>query len=324
VSNQWLVSHLIRNLKLRQLIVTSDDASEGFGVSDFLMLANDVIRSTIVPLLKRTREDYLLTREDLDIVSGTDRYSLPTRAAAETLKAILYDAGDGRWLPLERTSEEKAAEFSASEGRPFGYYLQDDSVVFVPEPSEANTVRFLYFGRPNRLVDVDEVGQISAINTGTGAVTFLGWDADPDDPDYTTTTAPAGFAAGATSYDFVKGTPGFRNRATAKSATRASNVLTFAPGDLPDGLAVGDFVCLAGETPIPQIPDTLHSLLSQEVSRTILESKGDKRTQQAEKTADKMQANAETMLSNRVQATPKYLTNPNAGGMSRAKRRWWR
>jgi hypothetical protein len=322
VANQWLVSNLIRELKLRQLIVTSDDARQGYAVSDFLMLANGVIRSTIVPLLKRTREDYLLTREDLSIVSGTDRYSLPTRAAAESLKAILYDAGSGKWPALERTTEDKASEFYPSEGRPFGYYLQDDSVVFVPAPSASATVRFLHFGRPNRLVDVDEVGQISDMDTSTGEVAFLGWDADPDDADYTTTTAPAAFATTATSYDFVKGTPGFRTRAKDVSATRTSNVLTFDPDDLPDGLAVGDFVCLAGETPIAQIPDTLHPFLAQEVSRAILESKGDKGADRAEKTADKMQANAEGMLANRVQATPKYIVNKNAVGMAR-KRRWW-
>lgn len=319
MANQWLVSNLIRNLKLRQLIVASDDTSEGFGVSDFLLLANDVIRATIVPLLKRTREDYLITREDLDVTTAADRYPLPTRAAAETLRAILYDAGDGQWVPLERTTEDKASEFTASEGRPFGYFLQDDEVVFVPASDQ--TVRFLYFARPNRLVDTDEVGQISAINTATGQVTVKGWDADSDAPDYTTTTAPEAFTS-SVAYDLVKGTPGFRNRATDLSATVASNVLTFDPDELPSGLAVGDFVCLAGETAIPQIPAELHPFLSQEVSRTVLEGKGDKRAIQAEKTADKMEKNAETMLSNRVQATPKYITNKNAAGTVRWLR-WW-
>ncbi len=323
MANQWLVSNLIRELKLRQLIVTSDDSSEGFGVADFLMLANSVIRSTVVPILKKTREDYLIQREALAVTSGTDRYPLPTRAAAETLKAILYADPAGTYPPLERTTEEKAHGFCPSDGRPFGYYLQDDSVVLVPASTGDATVRFLYFARPNRLVDVDEVGQISAIDTNAGTVTFLGWDADPDDPDYTTTDAPAGFLAGATSYDLTKGTPGFRNLAMDISATRSTNVLTFDPDDLPAGLAVGDFVCLAGETAIPQIPAELHAFLSQEIGRTVLEGKGDKGAAQAEKTSEKMQANAESMLHNRVQATPKYITNPNAAGMVRGKR-WWR
>lgn len=322
MANEWLVSNLIRSLKLRQLIVTSDDETQGFVTADFLRLINEVVRSRFVPLLKRTKEEYLIVREDLTLTAARDTYPLPKRAAAESLKTILYSDGAGKWIPLERTTEERAHEFEfAQSSCPAGYYLRDDSVVFVPVPSGGEQVRFLRYNRPSRVVEADEVGEISAINTATGGVTIKTVDADGE---FTVTTAPTTFTSSAR-YDLVKGSPGFRTRVIDLTATVASNVLTFAAASLPADLEVGDFVCLAGETPIAQIPAELHPALAQEVARTLLEAKGDKKADRAKDTLKDMLTDADAMLHNRVQAAPKYIKNDNApGSWSKFRRGGWR
>lgn len=326
MANEWLVSNLIRSLQLRQLITTADSAADGYTTADFLRLINETVRSKFVPLLKRTREDYLITRETLTLTAGRDKYPLPKRAAAEALKAIQYEAGDV-WPPLDRVTEDTAHEHvgNTSAGAPCAFYLQDDSAVFVPVPAGGESIRFLYYFRPSRVVEADEVGEITAIDTTTGQVTVKAWDEDAGA--FSSTTPPATFTTSAT-FDFVKGSPGFRCRAiNLASSGVASNVLTFAAADLPAGLEVGDFVCIAGETPIAQLPAELHPVLAHEVSRVLLEAKGDDKAKAAKETVKEMVTDAESMIQNRVQSAPKYVMNRNAPGHRPGLWRsgwWWR
>lgn len=322
MANRWLVSKLIRDIKRRGFIVQSDDVGDGFATADFLDVIDNVIRSKMVPLLKRTRESYLLRKVELELTSGTSRYPIPGRAAAESVHSILTEVSPDHWAPLERTEVHQAHAFTSAAGAGlFGYYLEDDSVEFIPTPGEA-TVRFVIYNRPNLVVEASAVGYISAVNTGTKAVTVKTWDEDAED--FTTSAAPSTFSSSVL-YDLVKGTPGFRNHGTDLAATVASNVLTFAE-TLPDNLAVGDFVCLAGETPIAQIPAELHPLLAQEVARELLEAKGDAKAERAQATADRLQTDALEMLTPRASAAPRYVHNFNAPGWKRGFLRWrgWR
>lgn len=319
MANRWLVQNLIANAKRRGFIVQSDDPVDGFSEEDFLALIDDVIRSRMVPLLKKTRESYLVRRVDVALTSGTDTYAIPERAAAEALHSILYEAEAGRWVPCQRTEVTQAHLFSRTTSGPPVFYLEDDSVVFVPSP-DTQTVRFLIFNRPNMVVPASAVGYVSTINTGTKAVTVKTWDEDTED--FATSAAPSSFTSSAT-YDLVKGTPGFRNHGTDLAATVASNVLTFAEA-LPANLAVGDFACLAGETPIAQVPAELHPMLAQEVTRVLLEAKGDPKADRAERTVARLEEDAKAMLSPRVQAAPRYLHNFNAPGWRKARWRGFR
>lgn len=319
MANPWLVQRrLIDSAQRRGWLVLSDDPNEGFSTEDFLDLIDEVTRSIIVPLLKRTRESYLVATEDLVLTAGVAGYSLPARAAAESLRSILYDAGDGRFVPLNRVEPEEAHAYNLSDGTPAVFYLQSDTVFFVPTPG-TQTVRFVYFKRPNRVVQASAVGLVSALNRGAKQVTVLSYTEDTGEFD--SAAAPATFTTAAL-FDFVKGTPGFSCHATDLVCSGvASNVLTFS-AELPDGLSVGDFVALAGETPIAQIPVELQPLLAQEVNRTMLEGKGDSKADRAGKTAERLEKNALDMLVPRTSETPKYVLNKNAPGWGRFRRRW--
>lgn len=324
MANRWLVQKLINSAKRRGLIVEADDENDGFATSDFLELIDELTRSKMVPLLKRTREEFLLRTVDLELTSGRAMYPLPEAASAEALHSILFDAGTDTeaWPPLQRTEPSQAHTFAASTGDTFAFYLQDDSVVFVPTPGSDVTVRFLIYRRPNMPVEASSVAMVSAINTATKQLTLLSYTTGTGEFD--AASVPSTFTTSA-SFDFVKGTPGFRCRAVGQDCTAvASNVLTFAD-DFPDDLAVGDFCCIAGESPIVQIPAELHPLLAQEVTRALLEAKGDAKADRAERTAAMLERNATEMLSPRVTASPKYVQNFNAPGWKRFKRwRGWR
>ena len=58
------------------------------------------------------------------------------------------------------------------------------------------------------------------------------------------------------------------------SIVTATKTLTMTAA-IPDGTAVGDWVSLAGDSPIPQIPYEVHNILAQRGAIKVLESLGD-------------------------------------------------
>src|SRR5690606_8653031 len=77
---------------------------------------------------------------------------------------------------------------------------------------------------------------------------------------------------------------------------------------LPDELAVGDYVCLAGESPVPQIPVEFHALLAQEVVVKVLEALG-KSTKDAKDDLKTLKENLPNLITPRVQGESRRVVN---------------
>ncbi len=296
ITQRFLASSLVSSLKRRGLIPTSDEA---FNDTDFYSLIDEETRTYILPFLKRTREDFLITQSETTVQSGFNRYLLPARCAAEALK---YVALSPDYHPLRREPSEEGHLQGA------GFALEDDAVVLASTPEQSGeTLRFVYYYRPNFPVAEDACGRITAYDATTNEVTVA--------------AAPDTFTA-SESYDLVKGTPGFRCHSINQAVTSvASGVLTFSE-DLPIGIAIGDYVCLAGETPIPQIPAELHPLLAQRVTYVLSNALGPTKGRSAFEQLMQMEAQLTTLFSNRADASPRYVVNRNSVGFARFSRGW--
>lgn len=78
--------------------------------------------------------------------------------------------------------------------------------------------------------------------------------------------------------DFLQTKPGHRMRkfdVTIPSNAISVSDITFTLGDLPEDLVVGDYICLANECIIPQIPPDLHNGLAERTCARILAAIGD-------------------------------------------------
>lgn len=60
------------------------------------------------------------------------------------------------------------------------------------------------------------------------------------------------------------------------SGGTSNTSITFSEGDIPSTAVVGDYICLAGESIIPQIPTDLHTSLADRAAMRILEAIGDR------------------------------------------------
>lgn len=261
---------------------------EALATADFLAFADEELQTEVVQVLLAAREEYLVSKIPFDqtIVSGTTRYAMPPRAIGGRLRQVLISGTDGAYVPLPRVEPENSTD-------DVGYVFDGNSLVLT-DSTLTGTLRQTYFMRPNRLVATSAVGLITAINTGTGVVTC---------------NIPATFTT-SERYDFVKGTPGFECSAIDLTASAVGgSTITFTAGDLPSSLAVGDYVCLAGESPIPQIPVELHPFLSQRVVVRALSAIGDAKREFAQQDADRLRARAVSLISPRDQGGKRPIIN---------------
>ncbi len=155
-----------------------------------------------------------------------------------------------------------------------------------------------------------------SVNTGTKQVTLV----MPSDE---TSGVPESFVSGL-EYDFIRGTPHFNVLAANHEATVASNVLTFTD-DLPDDLAVGDFVALAGQTPIVNVPLEFQDVLVIKAVYSYLSGSGDTvKTPMAGERWKQAEKDVLALCMPRVSDTPQLVINYYGPGWGRGIRRRWR
>lgn len=302
--------YLIASIQRRGMIPTNQDT---FPADSLLAIADEELRTSVVQLLLAVREEYLIAKGPYDQTLSADvqQYPMHPRAIAGRLRQVLVSNGT-QFYPLPRTSFQEESEYSiTTSGMPCAYAFDGNYVR--PLPPGAGTLRQYFFIRPSRLVSVASTGTISAIDRTTGSVTC--------------SNVPTTFTLNET-YDFVKGTAGFEclsiDQNISSVVTGANGTIIFGVDYIPDDLNVGDFVCLAGESPIPQIPVELHPWLAQLVVVRVTESLGDlPKVQAAQATADRLRNDIRSLLSDRDQGSSRVVVNKSAPGMGRNRGGRW-
>lgn len=301
MSQDFTTTALLASIKRRGMLPST---AETLAETDFLALATEELQLYVTEALLSVREEYFVVTGDLTVTAGTASYALPSRASGEVLRNILANDGTGLFRPLQRWEEEHVHEFGTQSGPPTAYYLQDDTIILLPTPSVATTLRVVYFRRPNALVETTAVATISSINGARTVIT-------------TSATIPSTFSASVT-YDIVDNNPGFRCLATDLAATgTVSGTTVTLSSALPASVSAGDYVCLAGESPVPQIPVELHPLLAERTVFRCLQALGDKKAPFYEQMAEKLRTTALNILTPRVDGSPRYLINRRGPGFGR-------
>jgi hypothetical protein len=231
---------------------------------DALMRFGDsVLRTHILPLILGVRESYLEAWENYT-VTGDNSYAVPARATGRAVISVNYwpavDEGEYKLIPIKT---HEAHEYTTAGGVPTHFYLSGDRIYVLPVPTDTtHEVRVLHDRKPSLLTDVANTAQITAINTSTGALTC--------------SSVPTTVITASTPVDLIQGVAGNRPAAIDLTPTNVSStIVTLTAADLPEGLAVGDYIALAGYSPVLQIPEELHDLTVLAVALKICPSIGD-------------------------------------------------
>jgi hypothetical protein len=271
---------LLASIRRRARLPVSSVNAPGWEDADLLFMANEELLTVLTPMLLRTREKFFVATKDTAMVSGTVSYALPTRGALNKTQDILRVGPDNVTNNLVKLEpEEMSGKDMTLQGTPTHYYFQGNRIFLWPVPNVTHTLRVPYFRRPSRLVGTSAVAVVSTINTGTKTIT-------------TTDTVPGTFSSSAL-YDLVQGYPPFDSLSDDVVATSTSGTSFVATATLPTDLLAGDYVALAGESPVLQLPVEFGPVLAQRVANAILRGGVDKELLAAgEKESARLEAEA--------------------------------
>lgn len=232
----------------RQSFAPANQAT--FTSADQLSLADEVLKSTLLPALIGVREDFFTSSIDYTLIAGTGRYAIPERSVGLTIRAIhLIDSSTGNIVvELPRLSIEKLAEYSQTSASPVGYYVENNDIVVFPTPlsSIGRTLRVFYPIRPGQFIDPSAAAVIATINTGTNTITV--------------TAIPSTWVTGNT-FDLIAQRAGHSYSAIDLISTSISGTTIILPS-LPSTLAVGDYITLANYSPLVQLPPDFQPALA--------------------------------------------------------------
>lgn len=299
---------LVNSVQARILMPLSDNTLDSARIIE---LMSEEMMSTIEPLVLAAHEEFYVQNYDQSLVAGTYNYSIPPRAAFATWRDIvLVDTLGNEIAMTELPPEYVKISYPVGSLPPmftFGFVMNNDRITLWPPNSTVPTnytLRMKIKRRPNHLTPYLNCGQITAINTGTKVVNL----SVNGDGTWTTSTI----------FDVIPNAPQFTSRGDDQAITAIDNTLnTITMSALPTGIIVGDWICPAMLSPIPQVPYDMFPLLAQRGVIKCLEALGDNQNLQvAERRYQDMAADFARTVSPRIQGTRKALVNRtlNFGG----------
>lgn len=267
-------TELITALKIKGSFPTANDL---FSNSDYLTLFNMQMKTEIVPIMMLLSEDYFLLQKDYTITANGS-YRLPPRSVGSKIRDLQVIDASGNLTSLQRLYEEDRPS------NPSGFYVFRNSIQ-LSDGFTTGTLRVKYFSRPNEMVLSTSCAQVESIDTVNVQVTVG--------------SVPSTMAIG-TLCDFVQDNNPY-DLLDYDNAIVGVSGSTITMTSLPDDLAVGDWLCIAQESPVPMIPDEMHPVLVQSVLVAALSSKKDKALDFESKQLEKMRNDAIRMLDPRVE-----------------------
>lgn len=294
---------LIASVKRRSLAPVSQKT---FQDADIVVLLNEELYGSLVPDLLSVREDFFLRSKVIPLVASVNHYGVPERAIGNSLKDLFFNRpGSSAKLVLARVPVREGAVLSVQTGEPSGYFLRADEIVLTETPkTSTGSIEPWYFSRPNELVPTSSCGKITAISSVSGTTTF------------TIDTDISGALTVGTLFDVLSYKSPFKlwaEDAVVTAVTSSSvSVLTSSVSDESGTVTpvVGDYVCPAQKSNVPQIPSEFHTILAQMVAARLMEALGDLQKLQAINVKlGEMRKQAFSMVANRVESSPPAVLN---------------
>lgn len=283
----------------------------GYGDTDTLRVAFDELVSQVVPMLVSQQQEHLVSSGLIALVDGQRDYRLPARASGARARLVELEDANGDTLPLTRLSPEdlSGVRVSTTLGLPTGFTVEGNLLRLYPKPTGVSGygLRVRFYDRPGRLVLPSSVALVESLE---------GFDV-------VLSNETAVGADGPVTVDFVRGTSAFETLQASVAGTLAGSTLTLTDATLATQVSVGDYVCLPGTAPVPQVPPEFHALLALQTAYAQLQAKGDGEAAKPllEEMAGRREPLAATLSRPRSDGNPQKQT----GGLRRwgVGGRWW-
>lgn len=303
---------------VREIAKVPNKETTGTQDADILNRLNEELLTTIVPVVRRVREEYFCITRRIPLVSGTTRYRIPNRAVGQQIRGIHYWDGSNR-KRMVLVSRDRLEEFNGSESSEASpFFIEGNHIVLAEAFTGSGSLEVSYLIRPGQIQLLALTRVIQSVDTATKIITV-------------TQTIPSSWQTTTQGFDVHSPHSGAELKQIDLTRVDATGV-TIEVSEAIDGTvygsyvpAAGDYVCLAGEAALPGLPIEWHIPLAQAAVGRICEALGDvELLQEHKKSLAEMITNARGITANRVESHPKkvVLRSPLWGGSSQRWSGW--
>lgn len=265
---------------------------------DMLAMADDVTREQMVPLIMSVNQNYFVTTSNIPVEEGVTVYDIPYRSIGRGLRDLkMVQNGDSSAISdMAMIALEDAHRFGSIANPSLYFYFRGDKIILVPEPQSSDYTMLCYYNlQPSQYVQNTDAALVVSI---AGAVV-------------TCSSVPDSMIAGV-DVDFVQGKSGCSIlEMDVEILTATSTTITFASSDdIPEDLVAGDYISLAGTTPVIQMPDEAVPLLECWTAERICYAIGDfDGAQILVNRAQKIEENLKKVLTPRIEGAQTKIVN---------------
>lgn len=261
-----------------------------FSQAEILAMADEELKTTILPRLVAVREEFFVVKQDQAITASQAGYPVPERSIGQLVREIKVRNAGGSLRNLPRIEPED--RISAAVGNPESFFMQNNEIHLYPTPSSTlDTLEVTYFVAPGDFIDPADAAIISSIDTATNTVTV--------------SSIPSSWASGNT-FDFISATGMHQYRAVDQvSVTVSGSDIIFS--SLPSTLIVGDYVALQGQLPLVQCPPNFRAVLAQATASFILRSQNQPGASESVDQLEKMLQAAIGLITPRVHGEERVM-----------------
>lgn len=297
MSASYTSNRIIRSVQRTAVVPISQST---FTEQDILEIASEEIDISVVPQILKLHEDYLLASEEVP-ADGRKAYDIPYRAIGSKLRDVAWVDNNGNTYEMTKVPVDFLSDYNNNAGSTAEaqyYYIKNNQIWLINNLATSGSFKFFYYFRPNRLVKDERAGVIKSIDRDNNLIVV--------------DSIPEHFNEGLV-VDFIQSRTPHRTLGFDLTV----NTVNFSSGEitvntLPEDLRVGDYIAQAEESPVPQIPSEIHPVLVQRIAFRINESLGDAQASGMSKARlGEMDTNAQSIIDNRVEASPAKIINRN-------------
>lgn len=249
----WTTVALLARIRARS---GRPNADPDFTDAVLLGIADDVTSEVVLPAVHAIRQDYGVATTDIAIVEAQSDYPIPSRAAFGVVREVVIVDANGETLADLPWAEAEERPYFAGSGNPTHHTIEGDRVVLLPTPSTSTgTLRIKYYRRPSVLVAAS-----TSSDELPHAITLV--------QDEVLTIGTHAFDL-ADVVDVVQGKPPFDVLAQDVALAAVAATTVTLPAAVST-IAIGDYVCTAGETPVVQLTAELHPVVALGAAAEVL------------------------------------------------------
>lgn len=281
---------------------------------NILDIANEEIDVQLLDKLLTLHEEHLTVHIDVPR-NDNGVYDIPYRSVGNKIRDVVMING-GNQYELSQISIGELPDYSYDNSTYSSgmdkFYVESNQIKFINPTRSYDTVRIYFYIRPSVLTKTEKSAVITSITS------------DATDTTFTFSSIPNDFASTAI-FDIVGSRSPNRIKGWDLQVSEVNTSLKYVKfnnsdvEDILGDIRVGDYVCQAEESPVPNLPTEMHPLLAQLTAVHILEALGDSEgLANAERRLNKMNKSVMELVDDRVELAPKKI-RPRNGVLNEAR-----